>query len=209
MPFATCAHCRQTKTLDLFEQIHWEKVRANLPAMCLECRHSDGKGPKKRKLDAGTMKYLCSQCKVNKIEDAFPRAQLKQEEAKKCLSCCRSIKYLLCSACETNKPIDDFHSTMLTFPAAGVVCKACQEEARGQENNKYRKNMFTCRGCHQIFPGAAGVGQDRQRRCLNCSSRGTRQKDEQTCRNKGCKRTFHEKQVKGQPRKRFCPECRR
>ena len=45
-------------------------------------------------------------------------------------------------------------------------------------------------------------------RCLNCASRGARQKDEHTCRAPGCKRKFHEKQEKGKKRARYCPECR-
>ena len=47
-----------------------------------------------RKLESGTMKYVCGKCKVNKIEDAYPRAQLKtmgEEQKPTCLSCCKGI----------------------------------------------------------------------------------------------------------------------
>ena len=97
---------------------------------------------------------------------------------------------------------------MVTLPAAGVACKECQEEVKAKAYKKHRKNWFTCRTCQEIFPSEACSDPSSENlRCLNCASRGTRQKDMQTCR--GCKRSFHEKQVKGRKRSRRCANCRR
>ena len=211
-PWGPCAQCRQVKTCDIFKHEEWEKVRANLPALCMDCQHS-GKAVIPRKMDSGTLKYVCSVCKVNKIEDAYPRAQLKIEDvcpgtSKKCLSCCRAMKELQCCKCKEVKDAGDFNPTMVTLPPGGVVCLPCQKEAR-KGKTWSRKGWFTCRGdCGQTLPDAMGSGAGQQRRCLNCASRGTRQKDQHTCRNKGCKRTWHEKQQRGQKRQRFCPDCR-
>ena len=62
-----------------------------MPAMCMQCQH--GKVTRKCKLDT-VIKYPCSVCKLAKIEDAFPRAQLKQEDGKKCLACCKKADNL-------------------------------------------------------------------------------------------------------------------
>ena len=213
MPTATCSHCRHILLWDAFEHEQWDRVRANLPAMCIQCKQSY-KTARKRKLDEGTMKFVCPVCKVNKIEDAYPRAQLKLEAispgtGRRCLSCCKALKQLQCSECKTTKDCEAFHPSMVTLPAPAVVCKLCQKEVAGQVDKKLRKNWFTCRGCGLVLPSIAGEDHLQSRRCLNCASRGTRQKDQHTCQKKGCKRTWHEKQTKGQPRKRFCQECRR
>ena len=208
MPHTTCSQCKQVRTMDSFDHEQWDKVRANLPGMCLRCKHGEI-GSRKRKLDSGTMKYVCGTCNIRKIEDAFPRAQLKEEDAKKCLSCCRAIKNLCCGQCGHTKPATSFHPSMATFAEDGTACKNCQKEAAQQANNKFRKDWFTCRSCREIFPNGAGPGKSRLQHCLNCGSRGTRQKDMHTCRQKGCKRTWHEKQGPGKERKRFCPDCRR
>ena len=208
-PFASCRQCQQVRSLEGFEHEQWENVRKNLPAMCMRCKHGEG-GPSSRKLDSRSQKFVCDQCKVNKIEDCFPRAQLKQEgdAAKKvCLSCCKAVASLRCTNCQAIKEVASFHPVMVTMPAAGVVCKACQEELQ-QQARKHRKGWFSCRGCKQIFPAVIGGDHGEKERCLNCASRTTRQKDEHTCRNKGCKRKFHEAQATGLPRKRFCFECR-
>jgi hypothetical protein len=204
-PHAGCSHCHQVRHLDGFEHEQWEKVRANMPAMCMHCKHGKD-GPRKRKLDAA-IKYPCSACKLAKIEDAFPRAQLKQEHDRKCLACCRTITQLKCNECDEPKPVEHFNTNMVTFPVESVVCKACQDEMKEKDAKRDRKNWFTCRGCRQIFPAAASGKQSDHQHCLNCASRGARQKDEQTCRN--CKRKWHEKQVKGKKRARYCPGCRR
>lgn len=204
-PHATCSQCQQVRHVDGFEREQWEKVRANLPAMCMQCKHGKH-GPRKRKLDAA-IKYLCSTCNLSKIEDAFPRAQLKQKDGKKCLSCCKSSDILKCVHCRGSKSIEYFNATMVTFPPGSVVCKACQEAMKDKVDKKERKNWFTCRGCRQIFPAAASSKESDHQHCLNCASRGTRQKDEQTCRN--CKQKWHERQVKGKKRERYCFRCRR
>jgi hypothetical protein len=191
--------------LDGFEHEQWEKVRANAPAMCMQSKHGKH-GPCKRKLDAA-IKYPCSICKLAKIEDAFPRAQLKQEDGRKCFACCKKADILRCAHCGDNKSIEYFNATMVTFPAGGVVCKACQDVMKDRVDKKERKNWFTCRGCRQIFPAAASSKQSDHQHCLNCASRGTRQKDEQTCRS--CKSKWHEKQVKGKKHARYCLRCRR
>ena len=202
-PWSTCRHCFQVKTLDCYEHEQWEHVRANRPAMCMQCKHGDH-GPRTRKLEKGAKRIACSTCRVNKIEDAFPRAQLKQAGNEKCLTCCQAIKRPQCYECRQIKGIEHFAPTMVTFPAAGVICTACQDAVKEKGFKKLRKNWFKCRSCGELLPSS--VSPDDKQRCLNCATRGTRQKDEQTCR--GCKRKWHEKQVKGQQRKRFCPECR-
>ena len=218
-PFASCRNCQQVRSLEGFEHEQWENVRKNLPAMCMRCKHGEG-GPSSRKLDSRSQKFVCDQCKTNKIEDCFPRAQLKKtmnEEVKPiCLACCKAVDHLKCGQCEKVKQADKFHPTMVTLPPPGVACKDCQREA-GKKTIRQWSGWFKCRGCHELLPTAAVApafqdgkhSEKEQRRCLNCASRNTRQKDEQTCRNKGCKRKFEEKPVAGQPRKRYCPACRR
>ena len=210
-PFAKCSQCQQVRDIDNFEYEQWEKIRANLSGSCMRCDQK-GKGPRKRKLESGTIKYVCGKCKINKIEDCYPRAQLKQmdEEVKPtCLACCRALGHLKCSQCEKVKPVEAFEAVMVTLPGKMTACKLCQEDIK-KSTNRLRKRWFTCRGCKTILPEIAAppdlLGQ--HRRCLNCASRNTRQKDETTCRNKSCKRKFEEKQVPGQPRKRYCPACR-
>ena len=206
-PWSACRRCLQVKTLDGFEHEQWEQVRANKPAICMQCKHG-GTGPRTRKLEKDAKRIACSMCKIIKIEDAFPRAQLKQKDQEKCLSCCQAIERLQCSECREAKSIEYFGPSMVTLPLAGIACKECQDAVQAQVDNKLRKNWFKCRTCAEMFPAAAcSDPSSENRRCLNCASRGTRQKDEQTCR--GCKRRFHEKQVKGRKRSRRCPNCRR
>ena len=205
-PWSACKRCRQVKTLDCYEHEQWEQVRANKPAMCMQCKHGDA-GPRTRKLEKDAKRIACSMCKITKIEDAFPRAQLKQTGQEKCLSCCQSIKRLRCSECREAKSIEHFDPSMATLPAAGIACKECQDGVKARVDKKLRKDWFTCRTCAEVFLAAASSNPASPQRCLNCASRGTRQKDEQTCR--GCKRRFHEKQVRGRKRSRRCPDCRR
>ena len=209
-PFATCSLCQQFREIDGFEFEQWDKVRANLAANCMWCKYKT-KGPHKRKLDTGTIKYVCGKCKINKIEDAYPRAQLKQDKEVKptCLACCKAADHLKRSQCEKVKPVEEFEAVMLTLPEGMTCCKLCQEEAK-QNSKRQRAGWFTCRGCGMLLPSRAAPPEadGRQFRCLNRASRNTRQKDETTCRNKACKRKFEEKQVQGQPRKRYCPACR-
>ena len=217
-PFATCSLCQQVRDIDGFEFEQWEKVRSNLPGSCMWCKYKE-KGPHKRKLESGTIKYVCGKCKINKIEDCYPRSQLKtvSEEMKPtCLACCRAFDHLKCSQCEKVKQADKFHPIMVTLPSHVVACKDCQQEA-GKKMIRQWSGWFKCRGCQELLPTKAVApalqdgkpNQKEQRRCLNCASRNTRQKDVQTCRTPSCKRKFEEKPVSGQPRKRYCPACRR
>ena len=211
MPRAACKNCGEVRPMDHFDHENWERVRANagLP-LCLTCKRKSGK-VEKRKLDSGAFKYVCGGCKVSKVEDAFPRAQLKGRKSAiepRCLRCCLAATTLACSGCATTKDVAEFDPTMLTMPEANAACRSCQEEAR-----KKRRvfGWFSCRVCSQyhLASGGASCGNGPQtRRCLNCASRGTRQKDEQTCRKKGCKRKFSEPSRQGQKRQRYCPQCR-
>ncbi|CAJ1455037.1 unnamed protein product, partial [Effrenium voratum] len=81
-PSATCEKCKERKTLDYFSDRQWERVRANRSAICLACGPSKG-GQKtlKRKLPSGLARLDCRGCKSRKLEDAFPRAQLQQDES--------------------------------------------------------------------------------------------------------------------------------
>ena len=210
-PFAKCSQCQQVRDIDNFEYEQWEKIRANLPSKCMRCDQK-GKGPRKRKLESGTIKYVCGNCKINKIEDCYPRVQLKtmNEKVKPvCLACCTARDHLKCSQCEKVKPVEEFKDVMATLPLYAVACKHCQQGA-GKKAIRQYSGWFKCRGCQTLLPTiiASAEGEARHRRCLNCASRNTRQKDEHTCQNKGCKRKFEEKQIQGQPRKRYCPACR-
>ena len=143
------------------------------------CKYK-AKGPHKRKLESGTIKYVCGNCKINKIEDCYPRAQLKtmSEEMKPtCLACCRALDRLKCSQCEKVKPVADFEGVMLTLPEGMTACKLCQGKVK-KNTNRQRKGWFTCRGCNALLPSRAAPPEAgrQQQRCLNCASRNTRQK---------------------------------
>ena len=80
MPYAPCEKCRQIRTLDCFDHKNWELIRANRSATCKGCLEN-AKGPRKRALPTGAPKLVeCRGCKRRKVEDAFPRAQLVQQE---------------------------------------------------------------------------------------------------------------------------------
>ena len=223
MPTAYCQTCKHVRPMDEFDHDNWELVRANRRApLCLACKHKSVS--KKRKLDEGALKYVCAGCKVSKVEDAFPRAQLtsRQEEPgdqdlraqeqaakrRRCTACCKAASSLKCSCCGEVKAVDAIEPTMITMPERAIACRACQAEV--QEKKKRNKDMmgwFSCRSCEIFYPNSAAADSaKRQRRCLNCASRGTRQKDQQTCRK--CKRTWSERQPPGQTRRRYCPDCR-
>ena len=94
-PSATCEKCKERKTLDYFSDRQWERVRANRSAICLACGPSKG-GQKtlKRKLPSGLARLDCRGCKSRKLEDAFPRAQLQQDESeakRRCLKCLKGV----------------------------------------------------------------------------------------------------------------------
>ena len=127
-PQAECTKCRQVQPCNAFSFEQWEKVRSNLPAICLMCQHDDGRA-KKRKLPTGAAKHVCTGCKWRKVEHAFPRAQLTQNEAedkKLCLLCLQQAQQLECAKCQTIKDVADFHSVMITMPTTQIVCKTCQ-----------------------------------------------------------------------------------
>ena len=185
-----------------------EKVRANGDAICLACIHADGLW-KKRKLDSGE-KVERVNCQTNKLPDAFPRAQLEQAGAthkRRCLKCLKTtVKELTCCHCEVVRNSQKFSHAMLTMPRDAAICQACQQ-ALGA--TKCGRGWFACRGCAQVWSMAAGRGAGQRQWCLNCSGRSERAVGQQTCRNKKCKRKFAEVLVAGQPRKRYCPDCRR
>ena len=210
-PCAKCCGCQQIKQLDTYEQKQWELARANKPAMCRTCK--DGRVPKRRrKLEAESLeKHTCVGCNTNKIAEAFPRAQLVQENAaalQRCLKCLQIQRAQMeCCRCGENKDQLDFEPEMVTMPVCGVVCKACQEEVR-QQNRRQHPGFFSCQTCGKVFSISVAVGKDRGRRCLNCSSRDTWTEGELTCRS--CKRKWREEQphVDGK-RQRNCPACRK
>ena len=211
-PCAACSKCRQIKRLDDFSHEQWEKARANRPATCAACIHTDGRW-KRRKLENSAEKTECVNCKTKKIADAFPRAQLEQEGAadkRRCLKCLKiAVTELACCRCAEAKDVLEFDPTMLTMPLDAAACRACQADVQQKPlESKLRAGWFTCRGCAQMCPDAAGRGSDRRRWCLNCS-RSDRVMGQQTCRNRNCKRKFAEEQIANEPRKRYCPDCRR
>ena len=124
-PSATCEKCEERKTLDYFSDRQWERVRANRSAICLACGPSKG-GQKtlKRKLPSGLARLDCRGCKSRKLEDAFPRAQLQQDESeakRRCLKCLKGVHALNCSVCLGEKPLSEFNSAMATMPWAAPL----------------------------------------------------------------------------------------
>ena len=71
----------------------------------------------------------------------------------------------------------------------------------------YHGGWFSCKTCGLVFPDAAGRGEGRLRRCLNCSTRSAKIVGEQTCR--GCKKKFVEQDAPPAKRQRYCQRCRR
>ncbi|CAJ1393587.1 unnamed protein product [Effrenium voratum] len=170
-PSAACEKCKETKTLDYFSDRQWERVRANRSAICLAC--GPGKGGQKtlkRKLPSGLARLDCRGCKSRKLEDAFPRAQLQQDESeakRRCLKCLKEVRALNCSVCLGEKPLSEFNSAMATMPWA-AVCGPCGKSAR-QQPKPGRAGWFACRTCETFLPpqGAArGEASGQRRRCL-------------------------------------------
>ena len=211
-PCAACSKCRQIKRLDDFSHEQWEKVRANRPATCAACIHTDGRW-KRRKLDIAE-RAECVNCQTKKILDAFPRAQLEQQGAsskQRCLKCLKlTVKELPCCRCAKVKDVLEFSPTMLTMPLDAAACLDCQADVEQKPAaNKLRVGWFACRGCAQMCPDSAGRGSGQRQWCLNCSKRSDKVVGQQTCRNRSCKRKFVQEQIANQPRKRYCPDCRR
>ena len=227
-PCAECKSCDRRLSLDNFDLENWERVRANRgPPLCLECKW---KNPMvvKRKLDGGAVKFVCSSCKVSKVEDAYPRAQLRHvvgpvgsavvlesdvdDRVVLCIGCCKNLVSLTCGCCGMEKDVNAFESTMVTFPLGYGVCQECQHAARKKHKIP---GWFSCRTCGVHYYWMAGAlprstsVDTRYRRCLNCASGWMREKDVKTCRNKSCKRKFSEPVNVSGKRFRTCPDCRR
>ena len=140
-PCAICEECQQMLPMDFYEQKAWELVRANKTAKCKACK--EGFTPKRRrKLDADSLqKHRCFGCSTDKIAEAFPRAQLVQENAKtlrRCLKCVQIQRAQMeCCRCGEIKTQPGFEPEMVTMPACGVVCKTCQEEVRQQKHRQW------------------------------------------------------------------------
>ena len=132
-PCAACQRCRQPKRLDNFSHEQWEKARANLPATCLACVHTDGRW-KARKLEPAPEMFECVACQTKKVPDAFPRAQLAQpnaEPTRRCLKCLQAlVAEMTCCRCEEIKPAAQFNAAMITMPPESVACRACQGRSR-------------------------------------------------------------------------------
>ena len=137
-PSAKCSNCAEIKTLDFFSDWQWDQIRANKPAMRRLCK--DGL-PGSRKLDKEAESYQCCGCLMKKVEDAFPRAQLKQldaETARRCLQCLHAhTETLQCCRCKEIKALEDFAPDMLTMPAYATACRACQQEAQQMKTKKW------------------------------------------------------------------------
>ncbi|CAJ1352829.1 unnamed protein product, partial [Effrenium voratum] len=90
-PSVACEKCKEAKTLDYFSDRQWERVRSNRSAICLAC--APGKAAQKtlkRKLPSDLARLDCRGCKFRKLEHAFPRAQLQQDDSeakRRCLKC--------------------------------------------------------------------------------------------------------------------------
>lgn len=185
--------------------------------MCLACK--DGAPATKRRKLQREDRFECLTCMTEKVEAAFPRAQLSQEDAaskRRCLPCLQLERAdMQCVRCGQIKPAKHFEPDIITLPLEGVLCLTCQEEVR-QTKSRQWKGYFSCRACNKIFPAAVvGGGREgsskakRHQFCLNCSSRDTRTVDQHTCRTQSCKRKWTEHQPKGQKRQRYCPDCRK
>ena len=202
-PSAACEKCKEAKTLDYFSDRQWERVRANRSAICLAC--GPGKGEQKtlkRKLPSGLARLDCRGCKFRKLEDAFPRAQLQQDDSeakRRCLKCLKEVCALNCLTCLSKKPISEFNSAMATMPWA-AACVFCEKSAR-KKPKWDRAGWFACQTCEAFFPPGAGKlaeNSERARRCMNCSSRGSWAKGQCKCRK--CGGPWSERRQAGQKR---------
>ena len=210
-PCATCKECQQVLPMDAYAFEQWELVRANKTGMCRRCK--EGVVPKRRrKVDGdGLEKHECLGCNTLKIAEAFPRAQLAQEDAnalRRCLKCLQVQRAeMQCCRCFETKEQPEFAPEMVTMPTSGILCLACQEEVRLLKHKQW-SGCFNCQACSKIFLTASAGRKGQNRNCLNCASRERRKAGEQTCR--GCKRKFTAPPaVDGKRPPRNCPDCRR
>ena len=167
----------------------------------------------KRKLPSGLARLDCRGCKFRKLEHAFPRAQLQQDDSeakRRCLKCLKEVESLSCSTCLSEKPISEFSSAMATMPWA-AACGSCAKDAK-TKLRQGRAGWFTCRTCEVFFPEAAVANCDgdalhaRRQRCLNCASRGSWARGKSTCRK--CGGVWSQPREQGDKRQRLCPKCR-
>ena len=213
-PSAACDKCKEAKTLDYFSDRQWERVRSNRSAICLACAPGKaGQKTLKRKLPSGLARLDCRGCKFRKLEHAFPRAQLQQDDSeakRRCLKCLKEVESLSCSTCLSEKPISEFSSAMATMPWA-AACGSCAKDAK-TKLRQGRAGWFTCRTCEVFFPEAAVANCDgdalhaRRQRCLNCASRGSWARGKSTCRK--CGGVWSQPREQGDKRQRLCPKCR-
>ena len=209
-PSATCDACEKSRRYMEFTDAQWQLARANRPSTCVYCGKGEDAKPRQT-VHKPMAKRECFQCKVFKIEDAFPRAQLRSENAsvttRQCLMCLKSQKEIQCNVCGATKPQGEFSPTVITLPR-GRCCITCQKQAQRKRKSVARvKGWFKCRGCDELLPNSAQANaMDRRcQYCGNCSSGTTRTTDVHTCRR--CAIKFTEK-VKDGNRPRLCLKCR-
>ena len=208
-PMTPCKTCGELKQLDRFSYPQWECARANREAQCMLCSNA-GNGPERRtNFKSKGPKLRCGSCVVYKIPEAFPRAQLVQDQAdekRKCITCCKALQFLSCSLCRQTKQADEFDPSMVTRVAEHAVCKECQDATKGTRKPEW----FTCRGCSVFLPhkAAAPVAAGKQiRHCDNCKVGVERPTGQHTCRKCGGK--WREAQTAQNKRQRLCPKCRK
>lgn len=100
-PSTTCWKCKEIKTLDFFSHEQWELYRVNKASMCMACKE-DNATAKRRKLE-GMVRLECLGCMVAKVDAAFPRAQINQQDAeskRRCMECLRQERdAMVCCRC--------------------------------------------------------------------------------------------------------------
>lgn len=170
----------------------------------------DGPQVRHQRAISSCERVFCTDCKLTKIEHAFPRGQLKAFDGtgkRLCLKCCASRVTLKCSRCNSTKLAEDFEPPMLTMPDDIITCRACQEQAKGVTDMRLRQGWITCRKCRAILPLDQCSEGRRQQFCPNCTTGCKKELNVQTCRNKACGKRWTEKQEQD-ARNRYCPECR-
>lgn len=217
-PLARCGSCGSMRTIREFSAKQWDLARSNRNASCMRCT-SHGAGPFCRQnwKPAGQQQF-CTVCNQSKIEDAFPKAQLRQDQAaerQRCLVCCLEQEQMLCQQCEKTKAASEFDSMMCTLPTGFVVCTCCQGALKADIARRW--GWFECRGCKLFLlkgaafhaeEGPSSSASQRSPHCLNCAWGHKRRPGQHTCRK--CGRTWAEEQANKNKRgPRLCPHCRR
>ena len=207
-PMTPCKTCGELKQLDRFSYPQWECARANREAQCMLCSNA-GNGPERRtNFKSKGPKLRCGSCVVYKIPEAFPRAQLVQdqaEEKRRCLMCCKATQFLRCPTCQQTKQADEFGPSMVTRAAEHIACTGCQDAKKGTRKSEW----FVCRGCSVFLPHVAAIPAGTEgkhtRRCANCSI--GRCAGQHTCLKCGSK--WRGGQTAQNKRQRLCPKCRK